>query len=266
MSNLMQTVADVDSETYDYLLKTASDVSNSPFKDEIVAELDDIIKTAEGAFGAHAGHFGKQLAVGVGSGIALSMAGDLYSAVKRGITKSHNYRNMMRDNEDLNELPTKDVKRIFGVLHQFNPEYSSNSTVAGSFVRQQASLGTFQFDANSMNSLVGSHKGIVDARSLHPGNYTQYDADEHDLSKAQLGKLKQDMEFAPSKHELNRSQTAKTRQEMTNSNEQAARDGELHKLRYRKAEAEAIMADANASNDPGVIGMVAKARYRNPRK
>lgn len=186
MTDIMQKVAQVAPRHYNFLMKTASEIKESPFRDEIIAELDSLIKTAldwgamGGAMGGGAKAVGKgalALAGAAGTaaagGIAIALAGDMYEAAKRGITKSRNYKGMMEANPNLKELPAKEVQRAFSVLHRFNPEFSSDPTVAGAWVANHATTagmdaqGTYG-NVTTLNSLIQARKGIADTKKINP--------------------------------------------------------------------------------------------------
>jgi hypothetical protein len=165
---LMQKVAEVAPDKFDFIVKTADEVRESPFRDEIVEQLDTIVKRAAAmAPQSMLSRFGGA-AAGVGAmaatGIAYSLAGDMYDAVKRGVSKSRNYRSMMKENPDLKDLPAVNVQKAFATLHRFNPEFAGDPTVAGSFVRRQAQFP--EFDTNQLANLVGARKNLSDLKKL----------------------------------------------------------------------------------------------------
>lgn len=174
-AELMKKVAEVAPDKYAFILKTAAEVRQSPFREEIVADLERLVKKAgflsalKGAAGPIGGAMGAgAAAVGgaVAGGIAFSLAGDMYDSLKRGITKGRNYRAMMQENPDLADLPAKNVQRSFATLHRFNPEFSSDPTVAGSFVRRQAAFAEEGVEPRQLSDLVNARKSIGDARRL----------------------------------------------------------------------------------------------------
>lgn len=183
---LMEKMAEVAPQHYDFLLKTAEEIKTSPYKDEIVEELDGLMKiaiavnlgpqaakapSALGSFGRAAAGVAGGIGAAVGTaalgGIAMALAGDMYDAAKRGITKTRNYKQMMNANPDLRELPAKSVQKAFSVLHRFNPEFSSDPTVAGAWVKRQATFGEDSFgDVNQMKQLIDSRKSLSDVKRL----------------------------------------------------------------------------------------------------
>jgi hypothetical protein len=199
MSNeLMEKIAAQDPAMYQFFLDSAPAIQSSPFRDEILGEMDGILKQAgfmdgaakamhgaghamgnavkggvnkalgqagtPGGGGSQMKNLGMGMAVSAGGAIAMALAGDMYDSIKRGLTKSRHYRNMLDDNPDLKELPARDVQRAFGALHQFNPEFASNALVAGSFVRRQAQLQ--EFDPTMLTNLVGARNNLVNAKKL----------------------------------------------------------------------------------------------------
>ena len=170
----MNKVAEAAPQIHGYILKTASEVRNSPFRDEIVQELDGLMKqalsldTMKAPFQAMGRGIDKlpssvKWTAGMaGTGVALALAGDMFDALKRGITKGHNYRKMLSDNPDLNG-DDPDVIRNFNTLHRFNPEYSADPNVAGAYVRQAKQ---FSGDIGMVHGLTQARQNVRGARKL----------------------------------------------------------------------------------------------------
>jgi hypothetical protein len=203
-SDIMKKVAELAPDKYYYIVKTAGEIKDSPFRDETLERMNKIIEKAAqlsdrweqfsnespGAsaelekkagweqFAQNNPMKAKALgAVGAGAagvagsalaGIAYSLAGDLFESAKRGITKSRDYKNMMSENPDLKELPAKNVQRAFSVLHRFNPEFASDPVVAGSFVRRGATFADegSMADTKMLGDLVNARKNIHDSTKL----------------------------------------------------------------------------------------------------
>lgn len=196
MTDIMQKVAEVAPKHYAFLVKTAEEVKTSPFKEEILDELDGLIKKAfqmpGWASSAGKSFGGGAAAVGgaVAAGIAYALAGDMYDAAKRGITKTRNYRIMMEANPDLKQLPAKNVQKAFSVLHHFNPDFASDPTVAGQWVKRQASFGEDALgDASAIGQLVSARKNISDSRKL-PGVPQVPGAKKDSFGAKERGQLK----------------------------------------------------------------------------
>ena len=210
-SELMQKVAEVAPVQHDFLLKTAAEISLSPFRDEIVGELDYIIKHANsmlaaagqkgmGALKAVGGAMGKTMPyVGMGlvASVAASLAGDLYDAAHRGLTKSRNFKAMLEANPDLRKADPVAIQAHFNTLHRFNPEFSKDPNVAATYVRSQAQFP--EGDIGSVQNLVSSRKAIRDARGMRPvggipwqlpptGAEQDQSTAQLALTKAQIGK------------------------------------------------------------------------------
>ena len=159
---LMQKMAEVAPGEYNFILKTAAEVRESPFRDEIVNELNSSMEKAAGIPST----IGRSLAIGVPAmvigGVAATLAGDMYDSIKRGLTKTRNYKNMLEANKDLSGTDPS-VKANFETLHRFNPEYSADPNVAGGYVRHAKQ---FPSDIGMVHGLVSSRKAIRDSRSL----------------------------------------------------------------------------------------------------
>lgn len=196
-SNMMSKVAAHAPQHYAYLMKTAEEVRQSPFSADIILELDGIMKrampmggmyddAAQAATGAagKAGKAGKAAAAAAGAvdwtrgakymagaaaaGVAMSLGGDMYEAVKRGLTKGRHYKNMLEANPELRakgNLPF--VKRHFNTLHKFNPEYASDPHVAGSYIKGNIDLESD--DIGAIHNLVKARREIQQARQMPQG-------------------------------------------------------------------------------------------------
>lgn len=188
-TEMMAKVAEVNPEAYNYLLKTAGEIRQSPFRDEIVAELSGIMKKAMSAaevagdvaeeapgWGARAAQGFNKLpkavrwgAGAMAAGVALNLGGDLYEAAKRGLTKGRHYKKMLEANPDLRgKAKTPFVRRHFNTLHRFNPEYAGDPNVAGSYVRQNMEMATD--DLNGIHALVKARRDVQSARALTQAN------------------------------------------------------------------------------------------------
>lgn len=182
----MEKVAEVAPTYFNYLIKSAAEIRKGPFKEEVAAEMDQIIKTAEDAaqklafslggmaqgFGNAAGTMAENpaaryIGATVAGGIALSLAGDLYEAARRGLTKSRHWSSMLEANPDLAEQAKGDpnVKMMFETLHRFNPEFSGDPHVAANYVKAQLE---YPADLSIIQGLVQSRKNVRDAGGLRP--------------------------------------------------------------------------------------------------
>ena len=177
-TQLMEKVAEVAPDKYEFLMKTAAEISLSPFKDEILEEMDGILKKAAFNAAGMAKTVGRGALMGASGiatmamgGIGLALAGDAYDAAKRGISKTRDYKRMLATNPDLKNKPAVMVQNIFSTLHRFNPEYASDPIVSGSFVRMHADAasnddGVGTIGLETMKSLVDAHKGMGESRRI----------------------------------------------------------------------------------------------------
>ncbi len=217
--NLMEKMAEVAPDKFNFLFKEARDeIRSSPFREEIVQEMDFIVKTAEEmvrkiafdfgsigrGMGKAIGEFADQplpkfIGATVAAGVATNLAGDLYEAARRGLTKSRHYSAMLEANPDLAIQAKEDpnVKMMFDTLHRFNPEFSGDPHTAASFVKAQLE---YPDDISLPQQLVSSRKNIRDAQNFRiPGGIPIRTQADLDAQKAQM--------------ESNKAQAFKTRQE-----------------------------------------------------
>lgn len=184
-NDIMQKVAQVAPRHYNFLIKTAGEINASPFREEILDEMNTLVKKAvnwgavKGGLRAGAGIAGRgALALGgaVGAaaagGIALALAGDMYDAAKRGITKGRDYTAMMQANPHLHKMNAKEVQKAFSVLHRFSPEFAGDPTVAGAWVGRQVNLTSMAPDEygniNTLKPLIDSRKSLSDIKKISP--------------------------------------------------------------------------------------------------
>lgn len=197
---LMQKVAEVAPKQHNFLLKTAEEVKTSPYADEITSQLDGLMKKAfqmpgwagemGGAAAKGLGHGAAMVGGAVAAGIAYALAGDMYDAAKRGITKTRNYQAMISQNPDLKQMPAKQVQQAFSVLHHFNPDFASDPTVAGAWVKRQATFGEDAFgNSQELGQLISSRKNLNDARKLPSVPAFPGQKGKSELGKDDRGKL-----------------------------------------------------------------------------
>ena len=228
---LMQKVAEVAPDKYAFFLKTSSEVRGSPFRDEIVGEISSLAKKASqpGLLSRMGSSFGSA-AAGIGAAaaasVAYSLAGDMYDALKRGITKSRNYRSMLQEHPDLRELPVQDVQRAFSTLHRFNPEFAGDPTVAAQFVRQNATLQ--EPNIKGLTELVGARKNLHEVKKLPiPGRVPWETAQEKKHRQLQMQSIEQQLLQRGEQHPL---QIEQLKQQIEQAPEEHKRRGESHKM------------------------------------
>ena len=165
-----QKIAEVAPEAHQFIKEAAPEIWDSPFEPEITADVMGIFAKGE-SFLKQAG-FGTEFGLGVagalGAGIATGLAGDAMDAIKRGLSKTRDYRGMLRENPDLQGHPmgAKAVQGVFGTLHKFNPEFASDPLVAGTFVRNHLeSADPHRIDIGMLSSMTTARKNIQDVKS-----------------------------------------------------------------------------------------------------
>ncbi len=184
-NDIMQKIAQVAPRHYNFLVKTAGEINASPFRDEILDEMNVLVKkavnwsavkgglqTGAGMVGRGALTLGGAVGAAAAGGIALALAGDMYDAAKRGITKGRDYTAMMQANPHLQKMPAKDVQKAFSVLHRFNPEFAGDPTVAGAWVGRQVTVTSMSPDeygnVGAIKTLIDSRKGLSDIKKISP--------------------------------------------------------------------------------------------------
>lgn len=120
---------------------------------------------AKGVVGAGAGALAGGALAGIGAGAHM-----LYDAA----TKSRDFKNMLAENEDVAQMHENDpraVNRMFSSLRTFAPEFTSDPTVAGAYMRQMVGnpLGVNQIinaAIDSKRKMLGTGGGGVGAEML----------------------------------------------------------------------------------------------------
>lgn len=195
---LMDKVAEVAPEKFEFLVKTASEIKQSPFREEFVAEFEGLLKKAQMDWGGIAGKLrggaeslGKGVVTTALGGIGLALAGDAYDATRRAIFKTRNYKKMLAANPDLKDKPAAQVQSIFSTLHRFNPEFSADPVVAGSFVRNHVTFAGEGVGLDSLKSLVDARKGLNESRRLQAPKLI--DLPDREMDILQKAKLRKDL-------------------------------------------------------------------------
>jgi hypothetical protein len=95
---------------------------------------------------------------------------------------------MIAENPDLSDHAAKDVQRSFNTLHRFNPEFASDPTVAGAFVRKQMSLG--EFDTKMLTEMIGARSNLNNVKKLPiPGHAPWESSSEREMSGLRLQEM-----------------------------------------------------------------------------
>jgi hypothetical protein len=116
------------------------------FVPEVLVDFDHITKfthekLASGP-GQASGMKGLGLAVGgaLAAGLATAVAGDLYEAARRGLTKGTNFKRIMAANPDLKNYDKARVRASFDTLHRYGPEFTADPLMGGSLLKAVAGL------------------------------------------------------------------------------------------------------------------------------
>lgn len=206
--HIMSKVAKEAPDIYEYLLKSREAIMNDEFADVLIGEMDELIKNASvasatssakkgaKAVGEYALGAAKVIGAGVGSAIAVSLASDLYDAIKRGMTRTKSFDNMLKVNPELKKKPKNEVKQLFGVLHRVAPGLAGNPTIAASFVHNQMALES-GVDIQTVKTLIDAQKGLSQSGGLNMVRDLPtlgVDPREHEKVLRALKKLKENEE------------------------------------------------------------------------
>ena len=117
-------------------------------------------KTA--SFEEHALKGGLAVAGGIALGVGGAVAGDLYDAAKRGLTKGKNYRAIMASNPELKSLPPKDLKNAYNTLHRYAPDFTADPSLGGQILKTMANLPENQYAL--VQQLLLSRKTLAESK------------------------------------------------------------------------------------------------------
>jgi hypothetical protein len=134
--------------------------------ERLATEMGEVVdytveKVATTGYGPLA-QWGTALGTSIVGGVALSMAGDLYDAAKRGLTETKNFNAIMKANPELKAVDKKRLRASFDALHRYAPELTSDPLVGGSLLKSVAEVPGNE--AVVIKDIISSRKNLVDAK------------------------------------------------------------------------------------------------------
>lgn len=95
--------------------------------------------------------------------VGTALIGDMYSAARLALTKSHNFNKMIQSDPSLTEYPADKVKAYFTTLHEKGgPEISGDPLLASAFVKGQLDFhGTGILD--QVSKIIGMRSTLAKA-------------------------------------------------------------------------------------------------------
>lgn len=180
----------------------------SPFIDEVDAEIDKLVKEAGWK------DVGQGIAATIGAGIAYNLAGEIYNKVRYGVTKSKNFKTMLKENPDI-DPKNRRVKMVFDTLHRMNPEYASDPLVAGDFVKTRIEGVAPMGDLQALDKLVGARSALSSSKRLPIHSLPTYDFSGTDATHRKAQTALFEAQTAAAKNEA-ASHPLKERQIQTN--------------------------------------------------
>ena len=85
--------------------------------------------------------------------IGLSAGSAIYDKVKDAVKQNLAYKAMFEEFPELNDMPSTQVDKYWGVLNDFAPKLTTNPLVAGQFISNMASYGMRGIDHNVVGQL-----------------------------------------------------------------------------------------------------------------
>lgn len=118
------------------------------------------------AAGEAASKIGKGVAMtaagGVAMGLASSVAGDLYDAAKRGLSKGSNLKRIMTANPELQRQNKKSVINAFNTLHRYAPEFTADPMLGGQLLNRMVEMPHDQY--NLVKDMLTARKTLSDTK------------------------------------------------------------------------------------------------------
>lgn len=163
-------LAAVNKEHPDIIEKTAEALSileelEPEFAKELaedIALITDVTLQKTASIGSIAGRAALGLGSAVGVGIAGAVAGDLYDAAKRGLTKGTNLKRILANNPELQRGNRKAVITSFNTLHRYAPEFTADPMLGGQILNRMIELPNDQL--NLVKDLLSSRKVLREAK------------------------------------------------------------------------------------------------------
>jgi len=136
----------------------------SDFADELKNDISHITNhTMEKMAGADWGKFGLGVAGAALSGLGASVAGDLYDAAKRGLTKGKNFRAIMLNNPELQRsVDKKTLLNSFNTLHRYAPEFTADPMLGGQILKSMSEIPENQVTV--IKDLLNARKTLREAK------------------------------------------------------------------------------------------------------
>ena len=110
--------------------------------------------------------FAGKAAIGAGmamaTGLAGAVAGDLYDAAKRGLTKGTNLKRILSHNPELQRGDKKALINSFNTLHRYAPDFTADPMLGGQVLSRMIELPHDQL--NLVKDLLSSRKTLVESK------------------------------------------------------------------------------------------------------
>ena len=131
---------------------------------QVVAEIAAIADYTKEklAFGPLA-VWGAAAAGSAASGVLNSIAGDLYDAAKRGLSKQRNFNAIMKANPDLKVHPQARREAAFDALHLYAPEMTADPLVGGGLLKNMIE-GPAGNEAVVIKDMLMARKNLIEAK------------------------------------------------------------------------------------------------------
>lgn len=110
------------------------------------------------------GDYALKAGVAASGALAVALAGDLYDAAKRGLTKATNFKRILATNPSLLSHDKNDLKKHFDTLHRYAPEFTMDPSLGGEALQSMVEMPGNR--VNVIKELIQSRKSLKEIKKI----------------------------------------------------------------------------------------------------
>jgi hypothetical protein len=135
------------------------------FTVDVVSDFQKIANVCDSKLAAvSALSVGAAIGTAAAVGLGTALAGDLYDAAKRGLTKGRNFKRIMDSNPQLHEFTDKSkLRMVYDSLHRYAPEFTADPLVGGSMMTNL--MNSPETSASIIANTIKGRKDLIDSRN-----------------------------------------------------------------------------------------------------
>lgn len=117
------------------------------------------------------------------SGLAMSVAGDMFDSAKRGLTKGRNLKRIMATNPELKKFDKQRLQQSYDALHLYAPEFTADPMIGGTLLKAVAELPGNEHTV--IKDLINARKSLQEAKDKQykPGHFGIELPDQADIAR-----------------------------------------------------------------------------------